>query len=86
MMSTTFPTTTSYEHIRLDDRGVPFIAGTTMKVVEVVMAQKAYGWSPEELHFQHPYLTMSQIHIDVIQLKLEELSPKPYSDTGGCAY
>jgi hypothetical protein len=33
-----------------------------MKVVELVMAQKAHGWSPEELHFQHPYLTMSQIH------------------------
>ena len=61
-MSATFPTTTSYEHIRLDENDVPFIAGTTMKVVELVMAQKAYGWSPEELHFQHPYLTMSQIH------------------------
>ena len=33
-----------------------------MKVVELVMAQMAYGWSPEELHFQHPYLTMNQIH------------------------
>jgi uncharacterized protein (DUF433 family) len=38
------------------------ITGTTMKVVELVMAQMAHGWSPEELHFQHPYLTMSQIH------------------------
>jgi uncharacterized protein (DUF433 family) len=61
-MSTAFPTATSYEHVRLDDEGVAHIAGTTMKVVELVMAQKAYGWSPEELHFQHPYLTMSQIH------------------------
>lgn len=61
-MSATFPTTTSYEHIRLDDKGVPHIVGTTMKVVELVMAQKAYGWSPEELHFQHPYLSMTQIH------------------------
>lgn len=61
-MSAPFPTTTSYEHIRLDDKGVPYIAGTTMKVVELVMAQKAHGWSPEELHFQHPYLSMTQIH------------------------
>ncbi|MCI0577190.1 MAG: DUF433 domain-containing protein [Chloroflexi bacterium] len=61
-MSAAFPTTTSYEHIHLDDKGVPHITGTTMKVVELVMAQKAYGWSPEELHFQHPYLSMSQIH------------------------
>lgn len=61
-MNATFPITTSYEHIRLDDEGIPHIVGTTMKVVELVMAQEAYGWSPEELHFQHPYLSMSQIH------------------------
>jgi uncharacterized protein (DUF433 family) len=61
-VSAPFPTTTSYEHIRLDDKGVPHIAGTTMKVVELVMAQIAHGWSPEELHFQHPYLSMTQIH------------------------
>ena len=53
---------TTYQQVQLDDKGVPFITGTTMKVVELVMAQRAYGWSPEELHFQHPYLTMSQIH------------------------
>ena len=61
-MNATFPITTSYEHIRLDDAGIPHIADTTMKVVELVMAQESYGWSPEELHFQHPYLSMSQIH------------------------
>lgn len=53
---------TRYEHIVLDDRRVPLIAGTTMKVVELVTAQQAYGWSPEELAFQFPYLTLGQIH------------------------
>jgi uncharacterized protein (DUF433 family) len=52
----------TYEHIQIGKDGVPFVAGTTMKVVELVMAQTAYGWSPEELHFQHPYLTLGQIH------------------------
>lgn len=33
-----------------------------MKVTELVAEQQAYGWSSEELHFQHPYLTMGQIH------------------------
>jgi hypothetical protein len=28
----------------------------------VVAEVMAYGWSPEELHFQHPYLSMGQIH------------------------
>jgi uncharacterized protein (DUF433 family) len=55
-------TATTYEHIQLDAQGVPFIAGTTMKVVELVMGQIAFGWSPEELFFQHPYLTLGQIH------------------------
>ena len=22
----------------------------------------AYGWSPEEIHFQHPHLSLAQIH------------------------
>ncbi|HRC84939.1 MAG TPA: DUF433 domain-containing protein [Thermoanaerobaculia bacterium] len=38
------------------------MAGTTLKVVELVGAQQAHGWSPEELHFQFPHLTMAQIH------------------------
>ncbi len=55
-------TITSYEHVQLDASGVPIIVGTNMKVVELVMAQLAHGWSPEELHFQHPYLSLGQIH------------------------
>jgi uncharacterized protein (DUF433 family) len=53
---------TAYKYIHLDDLQVPIVAGTTMKVVEIIIAQKAYGWSPEEVHFQHPYLSMSQIY------------------------
>lgn len=53
---------TRYEHVVLDQTDVPIIAGTTMKVVELVLAHLAYGWSPEELHFQFPHLTLGQIH------------------------
>ncbi len=53
---------TRYEHIELVGNHVPSIAGTTVKVVELIVEQQAYGWSPEELHFQHPYLTLGQIH------------------------
>lgn len=55
-------TKTTYEHIYLNQEGIPLIAGTKMKVVELVLDYRAYGWSPEELHFQHPYLSMGQIH------------------------
>ena len=53
---------TTYEHVQIDANGVPIIVGTNMKVVELVMAQLAHGWSPEEIHFQHPYLSLGQIH------------------------
>lgn len=55
-------TATEHKYVQLNERGIPIIAGTTMKVVELIEAQMAYGWSPEEIHFQHPYLSMSQIH------------------------
>lgn len=53
---------TRYEHVVLSDSHVPLISGTTMKVVELVLAQAAYGWSAEELHIQFPQLTLGQIY------------------------
>lgn len=53
---------TRYEHIVLIDKKVPVILGTNMKVIELILDKIAYGWSPEELHFQHPDLTLGQIH------------------------
>ena len=50
------------EHVVLSDSHVPLISGTTMKVVELVLAQAAYGWSAEELHIQFPQLTLGQIY------------------------
>jgi len=54
-------TKTEYKYIELNQDNVPIIAGTTMKVVELVKAEIAYGGSPAELHLNHRYLTMSQI-------------------------
>jgi len=48
--------------ITFDERGRPLIAGTTMKVIELVAEHLAYGWSPEELKYQHPYLSMGQVY------------------------
>ena len=53
---------TEYGHIAIGEDGVPIIASTTMKVVELVVEKMAYGWSPEELHFQHPILSLGQIY------------------------
>ncbi len=48
--------------IELDGLGVAWIGGTKVKVTEVVLDKIAYGWSPEEIHFQHPHLSLAQIH------------------------
>lgn len=53
---------TRYEHIVLDEAGVPLIAGTTMKVIELVLEQRASRWSPEGLRASFPYLTLGKIH------------------------
>ncbi len=53
---------TTYEHIALDENGVPIIVGANTKVVELVTEIHAYGWSPAELHFQHPHLSLGEIH------------------------
>ena len=48
--------------IEIDEDGVAWIAGANTKVVEVVLDKMAYGWSPEEIHFQHSHLSLAQIH------------------------
>ena len=48
--------------IELDAQGIPWITGANTKVVEVALDKIAYGWSPEEMHRQHPHLSMAQIH------------------------
>lgn len=54
--------TTAHAHIRLDAEGRAWIDDTRTKVVEVVLDKLAHGWSPEEIHFQHPHLSLAQIH------------------------
>jgi uncharacterized protein (DUF433 family) len=53
---------TGYEHILITEQGVPVIDSTHTKVIEIVLESMSYGWSPEELHFQHTYLSLGQIY------------------------
>ena len=48
--------------IEVDAQGVAWIGGTKVKVTEVVLDKIAYGSTPEEIHFQHPHLSLAQIH------------------------
>ena len=49
-------------HVFVDAVGVAWVEGTNVKVIEIVLDRLAHGWGPEEVHFQHPNLSLSQIH------------------------
>jgi uncharacterized protein (DUF433 family) len=55
-------TTDLVNHIRLDERGVAWVDDTRSKVIEVAMDHLAHGWSAEEIHRQHPHLSLAQTH------------------------
>jgi uncharacterized protein (DUF433 family) len=54
--------TLAYAHIQIDSSGVPMLAGTTIKVVEIALDFLAYRWDAEEIQRQHPHLSLGQIH------------------------
>ncbi len=49
-------------HIVRDAKGVPWLAGKNVKVIEVVLDHLAYGWSADAIHEQHPNLSLAEIH------------------------
>ena len=53
---------TQYKHVILREDGVPIVAEAGMRIEILVLEHHEYGWSPAELQFQHPHLSMGQIH------------------------
>jgi len=49
-------------HVWLDENGVAWVDQANTKVIQIVQDMMAHGWSPEEIHFQHPHLSLAQIH------------------------
>ena len=49
-------------HIHRDAEGRAWIDDTNIKVIEVALDHIAYGWSADEIHVQHPDLSLGQIH------------------------
>ena len=52
---------TAYPHINVTPDGVPMLAGTKTKVIEVALDRLAHHWDVDEMHRQHPHLTRGQI-------------------------
>lgn len=56
-------TATVSSHLWLDERGRPWIDDKNLKVIEVIEALMANGWSVEQyLQDHHNLLTLGQIH------------------------
>lgn len=53
---------TRYAYILLDEQRIAHIADTGFAVAQLVIEQDQFGWSAEELHFQHPSLSLGQIY------------------------
>lgn len=54
--------TTAWPFIELDDRGVPFIQGTRIKVLMLARQHRAYLWDAEQIQRQYPQLSLPRIH------------------------
>jgi uncharacterized protein (DUF433 family) len=53
--------TMQYPHIDLS-RETPYLEGTQTKVVEVILDRLAHHWDADEIHRQHPDLSLAQIY------------------------
>ena len=54
--------TLAVSSIELDERGVAWISGTKVKVIEIAVDKLAHESSPEEMVRQYPHLSLAQIH------------------------
>src|SRR5689334_652670 len=50
------------QHICLDERGVAYIVGTSMKVAHVVIDSQIWSMTPQQIQESYPHLSLAQIH------------------------
>jgi uncharacterized protein (DUF433 family) len=55
------PVEATHPHIQRRFGRSPIIRGTSIKIVNLIAEQRAWGWSPDELCFQYPGVTRDQI-------------------------
>ena len=52
----------TYPHIEVTSDGVAYVTGTKTKVLEVALDRIAHHWDADEIHRQHPHLSLGQIY------------------------
>jgi len=51
-----------YKYVVIDERGIPLIKPTTMKIELLVKERRMFGFGVKRQQEGHPYLTIAQIH------------------------
>lgn len=54
--------TAPIHHVNLDECGIAYIAGTSMKVAHIVIDVQTWGMTPQEIQDNYPSLSKAQIH------------------------
>ncbi|MEW6300540.1 MAG: DUF433 domain-containing protein [Thermodesulfobacteriota bacterium] len=54
--------TVTYPHIEVTPEGGLVLAGTPIKVIEIVLDHLAHRWDAEQIQRQHPHLSLGQIY------------------------
>ena len=48
--------------ISLDERGIAYIAGSSMKVAHIAIDAQTWGMTAQEIQDNYPHLSLAQIH------------------------
>ncbi len=54
--------TVEYAHVTIGPDNVPMLAGTRIKVVEIVRDHLAYGWDARDICREFPHLSLGQVY------------------------
>ena len=52
----------TWQYLKIDSQGQAKIADSRVSVSQLIQEKYAHGWSPEELHFQHPEISLAAIY------------------------
>lgn len=52
----------TWQYLEIDSSRRAKIANSRIFVSQLIQEKHAYGWSPEELHFQHPEISLAAIY------------------------
>jgi uncharacterized protein (DUF433 family) len=54
--------TAPISHVNLDERGVAYVTGTSIKVAIIVIDSVTWGLSPQQIQENYPALSLAEIH------------------------